>query len=77
MVLGASAQESASAEGPFFRRVDTVTRVALDASGEDATLRATPLLVKGATSGWPAAQLWDFEYLSGVCGCAVHALRAP
>jgi hypothetical protein len=38
-----------------------VTRAALDASGEDATLRATPLLVKGATSGWPAAQLWDLR----------------
>ena len=59
-----------SAVGPFFRRVDTVTSAELDASGEDATLRTTPLLVKGATSGWPAARLWDFDYLSGVCGCA-------
>ena len=66
-----------AAAGPFFRRVDTVTRAELDASGEDATLRATPLLVKGATSSWPAARLWDFEYLGGVCGCAQPAPSLP
>jgi len=64
------------ASGPFFRRVDAVTSAELRASGEDATQRRTPVLVKGATSGWPAARLWDFEYLAGVCGC-VRGYRPP
>ena len=64
--------------GPFFRSVDTVTSAELHASGEDVTSRRTPVLVKGATSGWPAARLWDFDYLAAVCGCGTcYTRRLP
>ena len=68
MCAGATAP--ASAEGPFFRGVDTVTAAELRASGEDVTHRCAPVLVKGAVAEWPAAARWTFSHLADVCGCA-------
>ena len=68
--------DTTASAGPFFRAVDTVTSAELQASGEDVTLRRTPVLVKAATSAWPASRLWDFDYLAAVCGCGLERLRS-
>ncbi|WP_068833717.1 cupin-like domain-containing protein [Polaromonas jejuensis] len=52
--------------GPSFEVVEETTWEALKASGRQWPF-SRPVLVKGGVKHWPAARIWSFEHLAGIC----------